>query len=69
MTTFERLVIRALLILIKDKYVPGTTPDMGVTEYLKISGSRWATETYPKIVAWETDAADALAPPPADRNP
>lgn len=67
MTMFERLVIRALLILIRTQYTPGTTNETSAADYLRIKNEQWA-EDYKTIKAWEADA-DALLSPAEREGP
>lgn len=60
MSRFQRLVIRALGILMRMQMSPGRLPDETAEAWAARGSEAWKTETYPKIMAWESEANSAL---------
>lgn len=63
MTAFQRLVIRALMILINMQLSPRKAEGQTVEEYLNERDATWRNQTYPNIAAWNDEAQAALDQP------
>ncbi len=59
MSKFQRLVIRALLILIRQTYGPVHPKDSSFEERMALMDAKWAKD-WPLIQAFEADAEQAL---------
>lgn len=61
MTHFEGLVLRGIGILIRLQMSPGREPGSTLEQHLAKVDAEWKDDKYPAILAWEDEAANALA--------